>query len=61
MQLLSKAGSAVLGGGMCGFMAVTAICGLLTGSNMSGLVGIVIGLPIGMIVGGIIAAVRARK
>jgi hypothetical protein len=37
-----------LGGGVVGFFAVTIADGVLTGSNMAGILGILIGIPIGM-------------
>jgi hypothetical protein len=61
MKLFSKTDSAVLNGAMCGFIAVTLIFYVLTGSNLSHLVGIMIGLALGMIIGGIVAKVRAKK
>jgi hypothetical protein len=61
MKLFSETGSAVLNGGFCGFVVATLICYLLTSSNLSHLIGIIIGLPLGMIIGGIVAKVRAKK
>jgi hypothetical protein len=61
MKLFSRTGTLVLDGGMCGFIAVTLIFYLLTRSNLSHVIGFIVGVPLGMITGGIIAAVRSRN
>lgn len=61
MMLFSKTGRLVLDGGMCGFIGATLLFYLLTGSNLSLVIGFIVGVPLGMIAGGILAAVRARK
>jgi hypothetical protein len=61
MKLFGETGSAVLNGGFCGFVVATLICYLITGSNLSHLMGFIIGVPLGMITGGIVAKVRSKK
>ena len=56
----SDIGRGAMVGGFCGYMLTTLVCGLITGDNMSGVVGIVIGLPAGLVIGAIIAAIRSK-
>jgi hypothetical protein len=47
-------------GGLCGYMLVTLIFGWGTGSNLSGIVGLMIGVPIGIIAGVCTAALKPK-
>jgi membrane protein DedA with SNARE-associated domain len=48
-------------GAVVGSLAIFAVYGVLSGSNLSGLVGILVGGPLGAVVGSLISAYGGRN